>query len=116
MIYRALTRTELDGFKLNGTYAPPDLAEEGFIHASGSEEDVLEVLNRCYRDVQGMLVIGIEELHLTSVLKWEKAPDDWKPDRLFPHIYSEIGWECVIRIFEAIRNENRDFTSLSAIL
>ena len=116
MIYRALTQMELDKFKLEGTYAPPDLAEEGFIHASGSEEDVIEVLNRRYREVQGMLVIGIEELHLTSVLKWEKAPDDWKPDRLFPHIYSEIRWESVIRIFEAIRNENRDFASLSAIL
>ncbi len=116
MIYRALSRMELDKFKLEGTYASPDLADEGFIHASGSEEDVIEVLNRRYREVQGMLVIGIEELHLTAVLKWEKAPDDRKPERLFPHIYSEISWESVIRIFEALRNENRDFTSLSAIL
>ncbi len=116
MIYRALTLVELDTFKLEETYAPSDLTEEGFIHASGSEEDVIEVLNRRYREVEGMLVIGIEELHLTTVLKWEKAPDDWKPDRLFPHIYSEIGWESVMKIFEVLRNENRDFTSLSAIL
>ena len=116
MIYRALTQIELDQFKLDGTYAPSDLTQEGFIHASGSEEDVIEVLNRRNLEVQGMLVIGIEEQHLSSFLKWEKAPDDWKPDRLFPHIYSEIGWESVIKIFEALRNENRDFTSLSAIL
>ena len=100
MIFRALSQTEWLEFQDLKLYSPPDLHLEGFIHASGCEEDVIEVLNRRYAGVSEMLVVGIDETPLGETVKWEKAPDDSKPDRLFPHIYAPLPYSCVTNTFE----------------
>ena len=113
MIYRALSQTEWKQFLEAEIYSPADLGLEGFIHASGCEEDVIEVLNRRYPDVPEMLVIGIDETLISEVVKWEKAPDDTKPGRLFPHIYSPLSLLNVVCKFEIERNSSGEATQLS---
>ena len=100
MIYRALSQTEWLEFQQSKLYSPPDLHLEGFIHASGCEEDVIEVLNRRYAGAPEMLVIGIEEAPLGGKVKWEKAPDDPELDRLFPHIYAPLPYSNVVGTYE----------------
>ncbi len=100
MIYRALARTEWLEFQQSKLYSPPDLHLEGFIHASGCEEDVIEVLNRRYAGAPEMLVVGIDEAPLENRVKWEKNPFDRKHGRLFPHIYAPLPYSCVVGTYE----------------
>ena len=107
-----------------GTYAPPSLRAEGFIHCS-TVAQVVDTANRFYRGQHGLVVLCIDESRLKAELKYEAAagvtpapnvktkirsdgPLEGVRGRgagaaageMFPHLYGELNVDAVARVVE----------------
>lgn len=77
-------------------FAPPSLADEGFIHCTAEPDRLLLVANRFYRDLPGaFIIVRIAPERLTVALRWEMADD-----HLFPHIYGPLNRDAVEQTIE----------------
>lgn len=77
-------------------FAPPSLADEGFIHCTAEPDRLLLVANRFYRDLPGaFIIVCIAPDRLTAALRWE-----WADGHLFPHIYGPLNKSAVEQIIE----------------
>ena len=84
-----------------GSYVPPSLAEEGFVHCSTLAQ-VVATANRFYRGQHGLVVLCIEEERLAVELRYEKpagASGEAAGER-FPHLYGELDVDAVVRVVE----------------
>ncbi|MFF5424823.1 MULTISPECIES: DUF952 domain-containing protein [unclassified Streptomyces] len=81
-------------------YAPPSLAEEGFVHCSPDEQAALAVADAHYRDVPGpLLVLVIDEARLGAEVRWEGSED-----QLYPHVYGPVERAAVTAVLEVRRD------------
>jgi uncharacterized protein (DUF952 family) len=69
-----------------------DLAQEGYIHCSSSQQWP-GVIERFYADATDLLLLHIDESKLTSPLVYEQLPG--MPES-FPHIYGPINLDAVV--------------------
>ncbi|WP_433955285.1 DUF952 domain-containing protein [Janibacter indicus] len=88
-----------------GTYPVSTLGrtieQEGFMHCSGSPEQLQGVLGRFYRDVsEPLLVLTIDEVSLDGHgLDVRYEPAVLGGDELFPHVYGgDLPVGCVSRV------------------
>lgn len=86
--------------RLTGEYRPDSFEQEGFIHASRSEQ-VLEVANRYYRGVPDLVLLWIDANRLTAGLRWESADG-----QVYPHIYGALNLEAVIVATDFIADDD----------
>ncbi|WKX69611.1 DUF952 domain-containing protein [Streptomyces sp. XD-27] len=89
-------------------YAPPTLAEDGFVHCSPDEDTTLAVANAFYRDTPGpLMALMIDEHRLDVLVRWERAdptpPPGVPPTTLFPHVYGHIVRAAVVGMLEVVR-------------
>jgi release factor glutamine methyltransferase len=75
-----------------GTFKDSSLLQVGFIHCSKPEQ-ILDVANRFYVGIPGLILLWLDPDRLTSEIRWE--PTD---EGLFPHIYGPINLEAVIYV------------------
>ncbi|HEX9260180.1 MAG TPA: DUF952 domain-containing protein, partial [Acidimicrobiales bacterium] len=52
-----ISTADWDMFQRDGTWAPPSLATEGFVHCTGDDALLLRVANSFYRDHPGLFVV-----------------------------------------------------------
>ena len=78
--------------KHTGSTRGIDLAEEGYIHCSTTEQWP-GVIERFYADATDLLLLHIDEEKLTSPLVYEQLPG---APGTFPHIYGPINLDAVI--------------------
>ena len=87
-------------------YAPPTLAEYGFVRCSPDEETALEVADALFREAVGpLMVLLIDEDALDSPVRWE--PPGGGPGgsgKLFPHVYGRINRGAVAGMLEIVRD------------
>jgi uncharacterized protein (DUF952 family) len=69
-----------------GSYAPPSLAAEGFVHFSYRQQ-VARTANRFYADEDGLIVIEVDPESLADPVVDE---DLYGAGELFPHVYGAI--------------------------
>ena len=101
MILHILRRSELEEARKTGSYVPPSLENEGFIHCS-TERQVVETANLFFRGQRGLVIIVIDERRLTAELKHE-APASMgheRTDGLFPHLYGPLNLDAVAAVHE----------------
>ena len=67
-------------------------SHEGFIHCSQSQK-ILQVANRFYHEIPGLVLLWIDPQKITSEIRWEAADG-----KLFPHIYGPINLDAVIAV------------------
>ncbi|MGK5632601.1 DUF952 domain-containing protein [Streptomyces sp. URMC 123] len=99
-------------------YAPPALAEEGFVHCSPDEATALAVANRFYRDTVGpLMVLMIDENLLDAPVRWEGAdpepPPGAAPGTLFPHVYGRVNRPAVVGMLEVRRDAEGNAVDLA---
>jgi uncharacterized protein (DUF952 family) len=87
-----------------GQYASPSLAAEGFIHCSTADQ-VLPVAAKFYRGQSGLVLLVVDPIRLTSVLKWEPPADGSTPPGVpegaaFPHIYGPLNLQAVTQVLD----------------
>lgn len=84
-------------------YVPVEFDQEGFIHCTRGEEQLVVVANQYYRDdVQPILLVVIDEDSLTSTVKNESAEDGVS----YPHIYGPLNREAIISVMRMPRLPN----------
>ena len=103
MIYHIIPRLEWLAAQQQGSYTPPSLHNEGFIHCS-TWDQVLRVADAFYREVPDLLLLCIDPARLQADLRWEAPahPDghDRPPtndDEQFPHIYGALNLDAVVQ-------------------
>jgi chorismate synthase len=95
-IFHITSSAAIEAAKSSGALTAESLATEGFIHCSEAWQ-LLGVIDRFYKDVEGLKVVQISPSKLTSKLVYEKATDveDW-----FPHVYGPVNWDAIVFVKE----------------
>jgi uncharacterized protein (DUF952 family) len=93
-ILRITTPAEWDRAVAAGEFRSADLAAEGFIHCSTSEQ-LPYVYDKFYRDRPGLVVLRVDTERLQSPLKWENPHETLKS---FPHVYGPINADAVVAV------------------
>ena len=96
IIYHLAFRADWEAGLASGEYSAPSLADEGFIHASGDEAQMLRVAARLFAGRTDLLVLDVDT---------DKLPDDSpvirEPARsgeIYPHVYGPINPDSVVRV------------------
>ena len=113
MILHLMPRPAWEQWRDAGTYEPPSLASEGFVHCTGNDDLMLAVANRFYSGEPGeVVVVTLDEGRLTREVRWEApahpdgtAPTDNEP--LFPNVYGPLDREAVVRVRRLVRSGSR---------
>jgi len=77
-----------------GEYRAGSLAEEGFIHCSEDEAQMLRVANRLFQGRTDLVMLDLNVDALTSPLKREPS----RSGEIYPHIYGPINTDAVVRV------------------
>lgn len=96
IIYHLAFRSDWETAVIEGEYRAPSLAEEGFIHASGDEAQMLGVAARLFAGRTDLLALDVDSRRLP-----ESSPLVWEPSRsgeIYPHVYGPINLHAVVRI------------------
>jgi uncharacterized protein (DUF952 family) len=95
-----------------GTWAPPSLAAEGFVHCTGDDELMLQVANRFYADQrEPVVVLSLAVERLRADVRWEPPahPDGSSPGEglRFPHVYGPLDLDAVVAVRRLTRAGDR---------
>ena len=72
-----------------GIFKSKSLDHEGFIHCSQPQQ-ILQVANRFYQGIPGLILLWIDPEKINSVIRWEAADG-----AIFPHIYGPINLDAI---------------------
>ena len=73
-----------------GSYAPPSLEAEGFVHLSTANQ-IHRTIQKRFAGRWGLILLTIDPDRLSSELRWEEG----EPGELFPHVHGPIDLEAV---------------------
>lgn len=88
-----------------GSYRPPSLDTEGFIHLSYAEQ-VGATANRYYRAIDDLQVLEVDPALVGSELRVEASPTTGE---LFPHLYGPLPITAVAAIHPLERDARGDY-------
>lgn len=96
IIYHLALRADWDAGLASREYRAPSLADEGFIHASGDEEQMLRVAARLFAGRTDLLALDVDTARLAddSPVIRETA----RSGEIYPHVYGPINPDAVVRI------------------
>ncbi len=91
-------------------YLPAAYPEDGFVHCTDGDEEMVVVANRFYRDDPRPF------LFLT--LDLERTGSPWRfddPERRYPHVYGPIELACVTEVRRMARDVEGTFVRVEAL-
>jgi uncharacterized protein (DUF952 family) len=88
-----------------GTYRPPSVEAEGFVHFSFADQ-VAGTANLLYRERSELIVVELDPAQVDAELVVE---DSYGGGTEFPHIYGAIPTSAKIAIYALERDENGDW-------
>ncbi|MGZ4252417.1 MAG: DUF952 domain-containing protein [Solirubrobacteraceae bacterium] len=100
MIVHITTRSAWEQAETAGSYAPPSLAREGFIHFSDPGQ-VLTVAEAAYSQTPDLVLLCVTADRLSAPLKYESADGD-----RFPHLYGALNLDAVVEVVPFARGEH----------
>lgn len=96
-IYHLAPAARWHAWPSGAAYLPAEYEADGFVHCTASEELMLAVANRFYRNVPGAFVLlVVDPARLSASLRWERPQPDDGLAPLFPHIYGPIDAAAII--------------------
>src|SRR5579883_6886 len=104
MLFHITTREQWERARAAGTYAPPSLATEGFIHLSYARQWP-GAANRFYRGRSGLVLLAIDPARLGDAVRDELADGD-----MFPHLYAALDVGAVVEVRELAVGADGGFT------
>jgi len=93
MIYHITSQAEWASALETGKYEAQSLHTEGFIHMS-SQAQLAGVIDRYYKGKKGLVLLHIDEAKLHQPIQYDLAPSI---NEYFPHIYSHINVDAVVK-------------------
>ena len=104
IIYHLTSQNARAAAREAGQYEAPSLAEEGFIHCSTDEAQLLRVAERLYSGATGLQVLDVDTDKLQAEVKREPS----RSGEIYPHIYGRINLDAVVRVRDlALDSEGR---------
>jgi uncharacterized protein (DUF952 family) len=92
------------------TYVPDAFANEGFIHCTDGQQNMIDTANRYYaNDPATFICLEIDPARVSSEIRYED------PAHIYPHIYGPLNTEAVIAIRSMIRNVDGRFVRLGDV-
>ena len=108
IIYHLTQKAAWEEARLAQEYRAVSLAEEGFIHCSQDEPQLLRVANRLFSGHTDLLVLDVETSRLASPLKREAS----RSGEIYPHIYGPLNTSAVLRVRSLPPDSNGKFTAI----
>lgn len=96
MIYHIITPQQWQAAQKVGTYKPPSLENEGFIHFSKWEQ-VAATVERFYSAEPNLHILEVDEEKLQHSLIYERATDVADD---FPHLYGALNLDAVVEVLD----------------
>jgi uncharacterized protein (DUF952 family) len=93
-LFHITTRSAWAAAVAAGSYHPPSLDTEGFIHLSGDQQ-LLRTANRFFRGQTDLVVLVVREDRLRARLAYEPADGE-----LFPHLHGELNLDAVSDVLD----------------
>jgi uncharacterized protein (DUF952 family) len=90
MIFHITAETDWAKALQNGTYEPPSLAGEGFIHLS-TRDQTLATASRYYSEASGLVLLAVDETTVNGEVRWEAPPDPARAEERYPHLYGPLA-------------------------
>ena len=88
-----------------GSYRPPSLADEGFVHFSFAEQ-VAGTANARFRDVPDLIVLEFDAARIGADVVVE---DSYGSGTAFPHVYAPIPVAAAVAVHELRRDQAGDY-------
>lgn len=104
-----LTQEAIWAAQMNAShYRPRGFEEEGFIHCTDGEENLLIVANTYYKEETGpFLVFDIDLSKASARAVYE---DD---QRIYPHIYGALDRDAIVRVRSVVRDADGTFLAVA---
>lgn len=93
-LFHIVSKSDWEKAKSSGSYQPPSLKKEGFIHCSKTDQ-LLGVANSFYKGQTDLLILRINKEKVTSEIKFEPPLEAPMSGLLFPHIYGALEVNAV---------------------
>ncbi len=103
VIYHLAFRADWAAGLAAGEYRAPSLAEEGFIHASGDEAQLLRVASRLFAGRDDLLALDVDTTRLADGSPVVREPA--RSGEIYPHVYGPINPDAVVRVRELVPDE-----------
>lgn len=101
VIYHIAAREDWEAGHAAGSYRPPSLEAQGFVHCS-TREQVVDTANRFFHGQDGLVLLCIDVSRLRVPVRFEPAdmpgPATARLQTLFPHIYGPLEPDAVVRV------------------
>ena len=113
-IYHLAFRADWQAGLAAGEYHAPSLAEEGFIHASADEAQMLRVAARLFAGRDDLLALDVDTERLPAHSPVIREPA--RSGEMYPHVYGPINPDAVLRVRALIPDAANpaDFTLVEA--
>jgi uncharacterized protein (DUF952 family) len=107
-IFHIVAEPEWRAACAQGSYRPPSLEQEGFVHFSYRDQ-VARTANARFRDRTDLLVVEIDPEQLAQPVVDE---DLYGSDEEFPHVYGAIATSAVVAEHRFDRGAGGEFSFL----
>lgn len=98
-LFHLTTRAAWAAAVADGTYRPPSLTSEGFIHLSGASQ-WQATADRWFRGQRDLVLLAIDEARLTAPVRHEPAAPPRPDGERYPHLYGPLPPAAVIAVHE----------------
>ena len=96
VIYHLAFQSDWEAAQSAGEYRSPSLSEEGFIHASADEEQMMRVVSRLFAGRTDLLVLDVDTDQLAKGSDLIREPS--RSGEIYPHVYGPINLDAVVRV------------------
>jgi uncharacterized protein (DUF952 family) len=109
LTFHLVPRPVWDGMAAGAPYFPERFAEEGFVHTTFGDANLLAVANRFYQaDPRPYLALLVDLDRVAAPWRFDEAGP------LYPHIYGPIERDAVVDVVPVDRDETGAFTAVGS--
>jgi len=100
-IYHIVSRDDWEAAQTDGSYRPPSVSAQGFVHGS-TRDQVVETANRFFHGQDGLVLLCIDVSRLRATVRYEPADMPGHASNgaqaLFPHVYGVLNLDAVVAV------------------
>ncbi len=109
-IYHLTTQAEWEASRETPEHRAESLVEEGFIHCSQDQDQMLRVANRLFIGQPNLIALIVDTDLLSSPLKREPS----RSGEIYPHIYGPLNTSAVTGVVILTANTDGQFVIASS--
>jgi len=101
LIFHLVSKANWQNAIRSGSYEPPTLKTEGFVHCS-TRGQTADTANRLFRGRADLVLLCIDPARVAPEVRFEAPTDpaDPRAHELFPHVYGPIKLDAVTQVIE----------------